>query len=95
MKVLVKCLLVHIDYNGTAYSANDSFHNAFQKIYIRLPLQGRFQILCLSGSYLVAEDGGPRNRTGGLSVSLSSPDGHVIGGGVAVLVAASQVQVNP
>ena len=47
----------------------------------------------MSGSYLVAEDGGPRNRTGGVSVSLSSPDGHVIGGGVAVLIAASPVQV--
>jgi hypothetical protein len=56
-------------------------------------LQGRFQILCLSGSYLVAEDGGPQNRTGGISVSLSSPDGHVIGGGVARLIAASPVQV--
>ncbi|KAF7810273.1 AT-hook motif nuclear-localized protein 5-like [Senna tora] len=55
--------------------------------------QGRFQILCLSGSYLVAEDGGPRDRTGGLSVSLSSPEGRVIGGGVAVLIAASSVQV--
>ena len=56
-------------------------------------LQGRFQILCLSGSYLVAEDGGPRNRTGGVSVSLCSPDGHVVGGGVAMLMAASPVQV--
>ncbi|KAK2372127.1 AT hook motif DNA-binding family protein [Trifolium repens] len=55
--------------------------------------EGRFQILCLSGSYLVAEDGGPQNRTGGISVSLSSPDGHVIGGGVARLIAASPVQV--
>ncbi|XP_020217526.1 AT-hook motif nuclear-localized protein 5 [Cajanus cajan] len=55
--------------------------------------EGRFQILCLSGSYLVAEEGGPSNRTGGISVSLSSPDGHVIGGGVAVLIAASPVQV--
>ncbi|KAG5058566.1 hypothetical protein JHK86_013562 [Glycine max] len=54
--------------------------------------EGRFQILCLSGSYLVAEDGGPLNRTGGISVSLSSPDGHVIGGGVAVLIAGSPVQ---
>ncbi|XP_028807176.1 AT-hook motif nuclear-localized protein 5 [Neltuma alba] len=60
---------------------------------ISLTYEGRFQILCLSGSYLVAEDGGPRDRTGGLSVSLSSPDGHVIGGGVAVLIAAGPVQV--
>ncbi|KAJ7944911.1 AT-hook motif nuclear-localized protein [Quillaja saponaria] len=55
--------------------------------------EGRFQILCLSGSYLVAEDGGPSNRTGGVSVSLSSPDGHVIGGAVAMLIAASPVEV--
>ncbi|KAF5729994.1 hypothetical protein HS088_TW20G00364 [Tripterygium wilfordii] len=55
--------------------------------------EGRFQILCLSGSYLVAEDGGPRSRTGGMSASLSSPDGHVIGGAVATLIAATPVQV--
>ncbi|KAI9117927.1 hypothetical protein K1719_011069 [Acacia pycnantha] len=60
---------------------------------ISLTYEGRFQILCMSGSYLVAEDGGPRDRTGGLSVSLSSPDGQVIGGAVAVLIAASPVQV--
>lgn len=35
-----------------------------------------------------------RNRSGGMSVSLASPDGRVIGGGVAgLLVAASPVQV--
>lgn len=55
--------------------------------------EGRFEILCLSGSYLLAEDGGPRNRTGGVSVSLSSPDGHVIGGSVGMLIAAGPVQV--
>ncbi|KAK6947774.1 PPC domain [Dillenia turbinata] len=55
--------------------------------------EGRFQILCLSGSYLVSENGGPRSRTGGLSVSLASSEGHVIGGGIGALVAASPVQV--
>jgi len=51
--------------------------------------------VCLSGSYLVADSGGSRNRTGGLSVSLASPDGRVVGGGVGgVLIAASPVQVN-
>ncbi|PKI53981.1 hypothetical protein CRG98_025592 [Punica granatum] len=55
--------------------------------------EGRFEILCLSGSYLLAEEGGPRNRTGGISVSLSSPDGHVIGGSVGMLIAAGPVQV--
>ncbi|KAK4268789.1 hypothetical protein QN277_022028 [Acacia crassicarpa] len=56
--------------------------------------EGRFEILCLSGSYLLTESGGSRNRTGGLSVSLASPDGRVIGGGVGgLLIAASPVQV--
>lgn len=52
--------------------------------------------MCLSGSYLVTDSGGSRNRTGGLSVSLASPDGRVIGGGVGgVLIASSPVQVTP
>lgn len=56
--------------------------------------EGRFEIICLSGSYLPANSGGSRNRTGGLSVSLASPDGRVIGGGVGgMLIAASPVQV--
>ncbi|MCO5553951.1 hypothetical protein L7F22_007477 [Adiantum nelumboides] len=52
--------------------------------------EGRFEILSLSGSFLVTEF----CRTGGLSVSLAGPDGRVIGGGVAgMLMAASPVQV--
>lgn len=48
----------------------------------------------MSGSYLVAESGGPRNRIGGLSISVSSPDGHVLGGAIGgQLMAASSVQV--
>jgi len=40
------------------------------------------------------ESGGTRSRSGGMSVSLASPDGRVVGGGVAgLLVAASPVQV--
>ncbi|KAL5681926.1 hypothetical protein ACJX0J_008311, partial [Zea mays] len=55
--------------------------------------EGRFEILSLSGSFLLVEDGGQRSRTGGLSVSLAGPDGRVLGGGVAgLLVAASPVQ---
>lgn len=57
-------------------------------------MQGRFEILSLSGSFLLSESGGQRSRTGGLSVSLSGPDGRVLGGGVAgLLTAASPVQV--
>ncbi|XP_059640708.1 AT-hook motif nuclear-localized protein 5-like [Cornus florida] len=56
--------------------------------------EGRFEILCLSGSYLLSESGGTHNRTGGLSVSLCSPNGHVFGGGVkGMFIAASPVQV--
>ncbi|XP_031129280.1 AT-hook motif nuclear-localized protein 5-like isoform X1 [Ipomoea triloba] len=56
--------------------------------------EGRFDILRMSGSYLVAESGGPRNRIGGLSISVSSPDGHVLGGAIGgQLMAASSVQV--
>ncbi|GKU96871.1 hypothetical protein SLEP1_g10054 [Rubroshorea leprosula] len=56
--------------------------------------EGRFEILCLSGSYLLSSAGGSRNRSGGLTVSLASPDGRVLGGGVGgMLIAASPVQV--
>lgn len=56
--------------------------------------QGRFEILSLSGSFMPNDSGGTRSRTGGMSVSLASPDGRVVGGGVAgLLVAASPVQV--
>lgn len=56
--------------------------------------QGPFEILSLSGSYLLSENGGQRSRAGGLSVSLSGPDGRVLGGGVAgLLTAAAPVQV--
>ncbi|KAK3034193.1 hypothetical protein RJ639_034333 [Escallonia herrerae] len=56
--------------------------------------EGRFEILSLSGSFLLSDAGGQRSRTGGLSVSLAGPDGCVLGGGVAgLLTAASPVQV--
>ncbi|XP_051129470.1 AT-hook motif nuclear-localized protein 9-like [Andrographis paniculata] len=56
--------------------------------------EGRFEILCLSGSYLLAEDGGPHNRTGGISISVCSPDGHMLGGAIGGrLIAANPVQV--
>ena len=43
-----------------------------------------------------SETAGTRSRSGGMSVSLASPDGRVVGGGVAgLLVAASPVQVWP
>ncbi|KAK8947841.1 hypothetical protein KSP40_PGU015639 [Platanthera guangdongensis] len=58
------------------------------------PLQGRFEIISLSGSFLLTENGGARSRTGGLSVALAGSDGRVHGGGVAgMLMAATSVQV--
>ncbi|MQM07032.1 hypothetical protein Taro_039868 [Colocasia esculenta] len=59
-----------------------------------LTYEGRFELLSLSGSFMPTESGGTRSRSGGMSVSLASPDGRVVGGGVAgLLVAASPVQV--
>ncbi|XP_051129212.1 AT-hook motif nuclear-localized protein 1-like [Andrographis paniculata] len=59
-----------------------------------LTYEGRFEILSLSGSFMPSETGGMRNRSGGMSVSLASPDGRVVGGGVAgSLVASSPVQI--
>ncbi|KAL3818161.1 hypothetical protein ACJIZ3_004066 [Penstemon smallii] len=59
-----------------------------------LTYEGRFEILSLTGSFMPSESGGMRNRSGGMSVSLASPDGRVVGGGVAgLLVAASPVQI--
>ncbi|KAL2892233.1 AT-hook motif nuclear-localized protein 9 [Bienertia sinuspersici] len=56
--------------------------------------EGRFDILCMSGSFLLLANDGSRDRSGGLSISLASPDGRVIGGAIGgMLIAASPVQV--
>uniref|UniRef100_A0A7N0UR61 AT-hook motif nuclear-localized protein n=1 Tax=Kalanchoe fedtschenkoi TaxID=63787 RepID=A0A7N0UR61_KALFE len=61
-----------------------------------LTYEGRFEILSLSGSFMPSEASGTRSRVGGMSVSLASPDGRVMGGGVAgLLIAANPVQVAP
>lgn len=65
----------------------------YADIYLVL-LQGRFEILSLSGSYMPTENGLTKSRSGGMSISLASPDGRVMGGGLAgLLVAAGPVQV--
>ncbi|XP_076954122.1 AT-hook motif nuclear-localized protein 1-like [Bidens hawaiensis] len=59
-----------------------------------LTYEGRFEILSLAGSFMPSESGGIRNRSGGMTVSLASPDGRVVGGSVSgLLVAASPVQI--
>ncbi|KAG4134775.1 hypothetical protein ERO13_D08G177700v2 [Gossypium hirsutum] len=56
--------------------------------------EGRYEIISLSGSFLVSENSGSCSRTGGLNVSLAGSDGRVVGGGVVgALQAASPVQV--
>ncbi|GMH09479.1 hypothetical protein Nepgr_011320 [Nepenthes gracilis] len=59
-----------------------------------LTYEGRFELLSLTGSFMPSESGGIRNVSGGMSVSLASADGRVVGGGVAgFLVAAGPVQI--
>ncbi|KAK9758052.1 hypothetical protein RND81_01G203400 [Saponaria officinalis] len=59
-----------------------------------LTYEGRFEIVNLCGSFTPTETEGTRYRAGGLSVSLSSPNGQVVGGCVAgLLIAASPVQI--
>lgn len=57
--------------------------------------EGRFELISLSTSYLnTTENNDYSNRTGNLAVSLASPEGRVIGGGIGgPLIAASPVQV--
>ncbi|CAJ1973105.1 unnamed protein product [Sphenostylis stenocarpa] len=84
--------------NVCILSANGSISN----VTLRQPAssggtvtyEGRFEILSLGGSLFLPENGSQSERAGGLSVSLSGPDGRVLGGGVAGhLVAASPVQI--
>ncbi|KAM0019576.1 putative AT-hook motif nuclear-localized protein [Helianthus debilis subsp. tardiflorus] len=57
--------------------------------------EGRFDILSLSGSFVLSEASGQRTRTGGLSITLNDgSNARVFGGVVAgLLTAASPVQV--
>ncbi|KAL1550802.1 AT-hook motif nuclear-localized protein 1-like [Salvia divinorum] len=56
--------------------------------------EGCFEILSLTGSFIVSDNGLTKSRSGGMSVSLVGPDGRVFGGGLAgMIVAASPVQV--
>ncbi|KAL0452556.1 UNVERIFIED_CONTAM: AT-hook motif nuclear-localized protein 6 [Sesamum latifolium] len=61
-----------------------------------LTYEGRFEILSLTGSFMPSDNGLTKSRSGGMSVSLAGPDGHVLGGGLAgMLVAAGPVQFLP
>ncbi|CAH9096866.1 unnamed protein product [Cuscuta europaea] len=60
-----------------------------------LTYEGRFDILSLSGSFTPTEFGeSGMSRIGGMSITLASPDGRVVGGMLAgLLIAATPVQV--
>lgn len=56
--------------------------------------EGRFEILSLSGTFMLSESVRQWDRTAGLNILLAGPDGCVLGGGVAgPLIAACPVQV--
>ncbi|GMI95693.1 hypothetical protein HRI_003238600 [Hibiscus trionum] len=55
--------------------------------------EGQFEIISLSGSFLVSENNGSCSRSGGLNVSLAGSDGRVVGGVAGTLKAATPVQV--
>ncbi|KAL9228926.1 hypothetical protein vseg_004454 [Gypsophila vaccaria] len=56
--------------------------------------EGHFDIVSMSGSFLLVGNDSSIDRSGGLSISLASPDGRVVGGGIGgMLIAASPVQV--
>lgn len=80
-------------YHATNFTFIKSRVKLFTGCSYTLRMQGRFEILSLSGSFLLSESGGQRSRTGGLSVSLAGPDGRVLGGVAGLLIAASPVQV--
>ncbi|KAG5616731.1 hypothetical protein H5410_016555 [Solanum commersonii] len=59
-----------------------------------LTYEGHFEILSLTGSFMPSDNGVTKSRSGGMSVSLSGPDGQVMGGGLAgMLVAAGPIQI--
>ncbi|KAI3424036.1 AT-hook motif nuclear-localized protein [Psidium guajava] len=98
----VSSKIMSFSQNGPRAVCVLSANGAISNVTLRQPAtsggtvtyEGRFEILSLSGSFLLSDSGGHRSRTGGLSVSLSGADGRVLGGGVAgLLTAASPVQV--
>lgn len=56
-------------------------------------MQGRFEIVALSGLFSSYEVNGSITRTGSLTVALAGPNAQILGGLVCQLVAATPVQV--
>ncbi|CAI8589956.1 unnamed protein product [Vicia faba] len=45
-------------------------------------VKSRFEILSLAGSFMLTDNEGTRRRAGGMTISLETPGGRVVGGGV-------------
>ncbi|KAI3465481.1 hypothetical protein Pfo_022144 [Paulownia fortunei] len=101
--IVVHCISTRVDcrldgqmWNWNKRMANSQ--NGSRAIYVLSASvaisNGRFDILSVSGSFMLSEVAGQKSRTGGLSISLAGPDGRVLGDCVAgLLAAASPVQV--
>lgn len=88
--------------NGSRAVCVLSANGAISTVTLRQPAtsggtatyEGRFDILSLSGLFMLTEVSGQKSRRGGLSVALAGPDGSVLGGSVAgLLIAASPSQI--
>ena len=63
---------------------------------LSLYMQGVYDIIAMSGSFLNTESNGTVTRTSDMNVHIAGPDGRILAGFVAgMLVARSQVQVAP
>lgn len=83
-------------YNNNAHDLYAAFYicNAADTDTYFVLLQGIFEILSLTGSFMPTENGFTKSRSGGLSVQLATTDGRVMGGGLAgLLIAATPVRV--
>ncbi|KAK4744424.1 hypothetical protein SAY87_010736 [Trapa incisa] len=98
----VSSKIMSFSQNGPRAVCILSANGAISNVTLRQPsisggtvtYEGRYEILSLTGSFMLSESEGHRSRTGGLSILLSGTDGRVLGGGVAgLLTAASLVQV--
>ncbi|KAK4795372.1 hypothetical protein SAY86_013366 [Trapa natans] len=98
----VSSKIMSFSQNGPRAVCILSANGAISNVTLRQPsisggtvtYEGRYEILSLTGSFMLSESEGQRSRSGGLNISLSGTDGRVLGGGVAgLLTAASLVQV--
>ena len=93
----MRCLTVLVEFLSLRYNIScplcSTCWNVLSVICI---LQGQYEIVAMSGSFLNTESNGTVTITGDLSVSLANQNGKIVGGFVAgMLVAASLVQVTP